>query len=111
MRSDRERLLDIMESIERIEKYAGRGREAFEREELVQVWIMHHLQIIGEAASRFSEGFRAQHPEVLWSKIVGMRNVLVHGYFGTDTAIVWGAVERDLPALKRSIEALLEDTA
>ena len=54
MRSDRERLLDIQEAIERIEKYATRGREAFERDELIQTWILHHLQIIGEAARALS---------------------------------------------------------
>ncbi len=45
MRKDRERLLDIVEAIERIDKYAARGREAFEREELIQNWVVHHLQI------------------------------------------------------------------
>ena len=52
MRSDRERLLDVIEAIERIEKYTAQGREAFERDELVQTWVVHHLQIIGEAWSR-----------------------------------------------------------
>ncbi len=47
MRDDRERLADILEAIERIGKYAGRGRAAFERDELIQTWILHHLQIIG----------------------------------------------------------------
>lgn len=46
MRNDRERLLDIKEAIERIEKYAARGRETFERDELIQTWILHNLQIL-----------------------------------------------------------------
>ena len=50
MRDDRERLLDILEAIERIERYAARGREAFENDELLQTWVVHHVQIIGEAA-------------------------------------------------------------
>lgn len=54
MRDDRERLLDIQEAIERIEKYAVRGREAFERDELIQTWVLHHLQIIGEAVRALS---------------------------------------------------------
>lgn len=54
MRDDRERLLDIQEAIERIQKYAERGRETFERDELIQTWILHNLQILGEAARAIS---------------------------------------------------------
>ena len=70
MRSDRERLLDIMEAIERIEKYAARGRDAFEQDELIQNWVVHHLQIMGEACRGLSASFTQQHSEVPWSKIV-----------------------------------------
>lgn len=107
MRNDRERLLDMLEAIERIEKYAARGREAFEREELIQVWIIHHLQLLGEAARALSTDFRNQHTEVSWPQLIGMRNVLVHNYFGIDTEIVWSVIERDLPALKQHIENIL----
>ncbi len=51
MRDPKERLRDILEAIARIERYASRGREAFEKEEMIQVWVVHHLQIIGEAAA------------------------------------------------------------
>ncbi len=77
MRDDRERLLDILEAIERIEKYAARGLQFFEHDELVQVWILHHLQIIGEAARALSPRFRDQYSDVPWSQVIGMRNVLV----------------------------------
>jgi uncharacterized protein with HEPN domain len=110
VRDDRERLLDIQEAIDRIQKYAARGRETFEREELVQNWIVHHLQILGEAARSLSLVLKARHPEVPWAKIIGMRNVLVHDYFGMDADIVWSAVERDLPDLKRKVEAMLSGT-
>lgn len=109
MRSNRERLLDIQEAIERIEKYAQRGKKAFENDELIQNWIIHHLQIIGEAATRLSENFQESHPDVPWFKITGMRNILVHDYFGIDTKIVWKVVERDLPLLKKNISHLLKD--
>lgn len=67
MREDRERLIDIMEAIERIEKYAASGRVAFEREELIQVWIVYHLEMIGEAARSFPKSFREKHNEIPWS--------------------------------------------
>ena len=66
MRDDRERLLDIREAIRPIEKYSSRGRDVFERNELVQTWIVHHLQIIGEAAERSArEGRIVRLEEIL----------------------------------------------
>ena len=109
MRDDRERLLDIREAIERINKYAVRGKKAFEEDELVQNWIIHHLQIIGEAANQLSKNYQERNPDTPWSKIIGMRNILVHNYFDIDTAIVWTVVERDLPILKRNIDNMLKD--
>ena len=67
MRDDRERLLDIQDAIERIEKYAVRGKDAFENDELIQNWIIHHLQIIGEAATSLSANFCVQYPDIPWS--------------------------------------------
>ncbi len=104
MRDYNERLLDILEAIENIEKYASRGHEAFEHDELIQTWIVHHLQIIGEAASTLPESFREKYPEVPWSKIIGMRNILVHNYFGVDVDVVWAVVVNDIPDLKQKIK-------
>ena len=110
MKDDKERLRDILECIEKIEKYAARGRDAFEREELLQTWMVHHIQIIGEAARQLSGSFRESHPEIPWPKIIGMRNILVHDYFGIDLNEVWSAVESDIPELKEKVGALLRDT-
>ena len=107
MRDDRGRLLDIQEAIGRIIKYAARGREAFEQDELIQTWVLHHLQIIGEAVRSLSPTFIQKHSEIAWSKIVGMRNILVHDYFSIDAAIVWAVIENDLPALDQQIAAML----
>lgn len=109
MRDDGARLQDILEAIARIEKYATRGREAFECDELVQIWVVHHLQIIGEAARSLSDTIRGRHPELAWPAIIAMRNILVHQYFGIDLDEVWSTVERDLPGLKRTIEAMLQE--
>jgi uncharacterized protein with HEPN domain len=108
MRDDYQRLLDIREGIERIEKYTATDKEKFETNELVQTWVLHHLQIVSEAARALSAECKAQQPQVPWEKINGMRNILVHHYFGIDTEIVWAAVEKDLPGLKQAIAELIE---
>ena len=109
MRDDGERLRDILEAIERIARYAARGPEVFHSDELVQAWILHHLQIIGETARKLSDQLRKGHPEIGWAEIIAMRNVLVHDYFTVDLEEVWAAAEQDLPELKRKIEALLNE--
>ena len=109
MRDDRERLFDILEAIERIDKYASKGRPAFEDDELIQTWVLHHLQLIGEAKRALSTEVKQRHPEAPWAQIAGMRNILVHEYFGIDTSAVWNVVEGDLPALKQQIEAILAE--
>ena len=108
MRDDAERLRDILEAVARIERHTLGGRAAFEQDELIQTWVVHHLQIIGEACRALSDDFRKQHPDVPWSQIIGMRNILVHHYFGIDVPVVWNVVERDLPDLKQKVSALLQ---
>ena len=107
MRSDRERLLDILEAIDRIDAYKGSDRSDFDTDELLQVWIVHHLQIIGEAASRLSDELRNRHTEVPWGQMIGMRHILVHGYFEVDAEIVWNAAQVNLAQLKQQVEAIL----
>jgi len=109
MRSDRDRLLDILEATDRIQRYVAEGKEAFYSSELIQIWIAYHLQVIGEAAAKLGAPFRNRHPEVQWAQIIAMRNILVHDYFGVDLAEVWIAAERDVPNLKPQIEAILNE--
>ena len=107
MRDDRERLLDILTAIEKIEEKAGAGLDAFLTDDLLQVWVVHHLEIIGEAANHISVSYQAEHSEIPWRKLIGMRHILVHGYFEVDLDIVWGVVEKDLPGLHKEIQSLL----
>ncbi len=109
MRNDRERLLDIIEAIERIERHTRAGRATLADQELVQVWVIHNLEVIGEAARGVSEDLRQGRPDVGWREIVAMRNVLAHGYFGIDVDRVWATVEKDLPRLKAQIRSIVAD--
>ncbi|HTV31949.1 MAG TPA: HepT-like ribonuclease domain-containing protein [Methylocella sp.] len=96
-----------MEAIAAIERHQVEDRIAFEHDEMLQVWFLRHLQILGEAARGLPEEVKKLAPGIPWSKIIGMRNILVHGYFEIDTRIVWDAVQRDLPAFKHAAQALL----
>lgn len=107
MRDDRQRLLDILQAIERIERYAARGQEAFEQDELIQNWFVSNLQVIGEACRAMSKQLRDAHPEVPWQDIIGMRHILVHEYFGIQSRLVWSAVQQDIPPLKRQVQSML----
>ena len=100
--------MDIAEAIERIEKYASKGRDAFEGDELIQNWILHHLQVIGEAARAISSELKDEHDEMPWQQVVGMRHILVHRYFEVDTDLIWSVVEDDLPELKQQVELILK---
>jgi len=109
VRDDRERVLDVREAIANIRRYAVRGKLAFESDELVQTWIVHHLEIIGEAVRFLSPQLRERHPGAPWAKIIGMRNILIHHYFGVDVEAVWSVVENDLPDLERAVDDILKE--
>lgn len=107
MRRDIERLRDILEAVAAIERYTQAGRSAFDRDELIQVWCLRHLEVIGEAAARLSEELRAQYPIAPWRDIVAMRNLLIHGYFDVDWEEVWNVVEKNLSDLKTAVREIL----
>ena len=75
------------------------GEEAFLADRMRQDAIIRKLEIVGEAVKRLSDATRAQRPEIPWKQIAGMRDRLMHAYFGVDLGLVWRVVERDLPAL------------
>lgn len=80
MTHDISRLQDVLLCINKIEKYAQKGRKIFEKDELIQIYFTHHLQIIGEAARALSISLREKFPDIDWHEIIGMRNVIVHQY-------------------------------
>jgi uncharacterized protein with HEPN domain len=108
MRDDEERLRDMLEAIEQIDRYASQGRDAFEREELIQVWMIHYLQRIGEAARGVSTDLKEQYSDFPWSEAIGLRNVLVHQYWRIELGTIWSIVETIVPDLKVRTTAILQ---
>jgi uncharacterized protein with HEPN domain len=109
MREPKERLKHILEAIEKIEKYAFKGKIEFLENELIQNWIVHHLQINGEACYALPESFLQNKSHIPWKKIIGMRHILVHHYFEIDLEIVWNVIENDLTPFKLSILKLIQN--
>ena len=108
MRSDHERIEDILEAADKIRIRLVDSFEEFYTDEMLQVWVIHHLQVIGEAARGISQEFRERHPDVPWRKTIALRNILVHEYFGIDMGQVWMMSQEDLPQLQRQIKAIRE---
>ncbi|MCJ7439629.1 MAG: DUF86 domain-containing protein [Acidimicrobiia bacterium] len=82
-------------------------RDALASNPLVQAAAQRWLEVIGEAAARLSPAIRDQYRDVAWQEVIGMRNILAHGYFDIDVAIVWQAISRDIPHLRQQVEVIL----
>jgi uncharacterized protein with HEPN domain len=96
-----------LDCIERILSYTGGGRAEFMSSALIQDAVVRNLQVMCESVSRIPESIQAEHPEIEWRGIAGLRNILVHDYLGVDIELVWQVVEARLPELKGSLETLL----
>ena len=107
MKDDQLYLLHIRECLDRVARYASRGRETFFADTMIQDAILRNLQILAESTTRLSGPLKGDHPEIDWRSIASFRNVMVHDYLGVDPHQIWDIVERDLPPLPRSIEAIL----
>ena len=107
MKDDRFYLLHVRDAIEDVLTYASPGREAFFADRLRQDAVIRKVEVIGEAVKGISEATRVRCPDIPWRRIAGMRDKMIHEYFGVNLELVWAVVERDLPALKRAVDALL----
>ncbi len=101
---------DILEAVERIETYtAGMDRAQFQADRKTVDAVIRNLEVIGEAVKNIPPDVRASSPIVPWSKIAGMRDILIHVYFNVDTEIVWDVVQSKLTDLKATAETLLAE--
>jgi uncharacterized protein with HEPN domain len=106
-RDPRVYLAHILECADRIERYLGQDREAFLRDTMVQDAVIRNFEVIGEAAKRIPEQFRAVHAAIPWRLMAGFRDVLIHDYEGVDLERVWRIAQEDLPAVKTAIARIL----
>jgi uncharacterized protein with HEPN domain len=101
-------LEDIMLAIQKIGRYTSQmDHDAFITDELVVDGVARNLEIIGEAARQLPEEYKRIHAQIPWTKIAGLRNRIVHDYFGLDLEIIWQIIQHDLPELEKQVSALL----
>jgi len=101
---------DILDSIIEIEKFVkGLDYSNFKTDRKTILAVIRDIEVIGEAAKNISRAIRKNYPEIPWKDIVGMRDKLIHGYFGIDLEILWETLQQDLPQLKIHILKLIEE--
>ncbi|MFU8766809.1 MAG: DUF86 domain-containing protein [Candidatus Methanoperedens sp.] len=111
MKKDSEVFIEhILESIELIENYtANKTFSDFIESVQLQDSIIRRIEIIGEAVKNLPTEVKNNYPDVPWKKIAGMRDVLIHKYFGTDLELTWEVVQKDIPYLKRENLKIKQD--
>ncbi len=93
-----------------VKETTGYSEDQFMRDALKQRAFTRSLEIIGEAAKQVPQEFRGSHTEIDWKALAGLRDKLIHHYFGVDYAIVWDVVANELPALKEKLIHILDQT-
>jgi len=112
MKSDRAYLSHILDAIQKINSFVGGlSEEEFVGNTEKQYAVLRALEIIGEATKNLSYETKAKHPEVEWTEIAGMRDKLIHQYFGVDLALVWETVKFNLPKLEKAVFEMLDNSA
>ena len=107
MKDDRVYLEHIRDALDDIATYTSAGRAAFFADRMRQDATLRKLEVIGQAVKNLSDDTKSKRSEIPWKQIAGMRDKVIHDYFGVNLEIVWAAVEKDLPQLVRAIHDLL----
>ena len=103
-------LTDMLESIEKIDRYTdGLSFDQFEASDMVLDAVVRNLEIIGEAARYIPPTLRERYTQIEWSRVVGFRNIVIHAYFAVDVEIVWTIATQRLPELEAVLQAMLQD--
>ncbi len=104
------RIKDIHESLLKIIRYTqGMSQDSFFADELKYDAVMRNFGIIGEAVKNVPDEVKAKYQDIPWKEISGMRDFVIHEYFGLDKDVVWDSIVTDVPRLKGQIESRFSD--
>jgi len=107
---DKERLLHIIEAIDNIFEFIeNKSFQSYQSDKILRFAIIKNLEIVGEASYLLTKKFKQENTNVEWDEIIGMRHILVHGYYQIKDEIIWETILSELLPLKQKITALLED--
>jgi uncharacterized protein with HEPN domain len=109
VKEDRIYLLHIRDALERILLYTAHDKQAFFVDSRTQDAVIRNLEVVGGAVKNLSDGLKARHATVPWKRIAGMRDKMIHEYFGVNLQLVWDAIEQEVPGLQQKIEAILRE--
>lgn len=100
---------DIISAVESIEKFVeGMNLEEFNQDDKTSSAVIRKFEIIGEETKHIPHKIRKKYPEIPWKKITGMRDRLIHAYFGIDYKLVWDTVKIEIPEIKLKLQQILE---
>lgn len=109
-RSPRLYVVDMLRAIDKMGRFTeGLDLASFSDSEMVVDAVLRNLEVMGEAARNVPDEVRNAHPEIPWKRIVGLRNIVAHAYFGVDLENVWKIVGENVPGVRPSVEALLAE--
>ena len=110
MRDYRLYLKDILSAMEAIEKFTqGMDFEDFKENDMVCSAVIRKFEIIGEASKNLPEEIKQKYPEIPWKSMAGMRDRLIHFYFGVKYELVWETIKREIPKIKPLIKEIIKD--
>jgi len=107
VKDDRVYLEHIRDALHDIATYTSLGRDRFFADRMTQDATLRKLEVIGQAVKNLSDTTKSHQPEIPWKQIAGMRDKVIHDYFGVNLEIVWAVIEKDLPKLETAVAALL----
>lgn len=109
MKEDRIYLLHIRDAIEKVLKYSAVTKDVFLSDSKTQEAVVRNIEIMGEATKNLSQSLTAKYPGIPWKRIAGMRDKVIHEYFGVNYELIWGVIQKDFPGLREAIHEILRN--